>query len=335
MISRVLVGGRPRRPIRRRSRHTLALTTLGATGLVLTLVVSSGDGPGAGALSAAKVRRVVHPATTVNTADDDNDCGGVGPTGLSGSWTCTFDDEFDGTSLDTTKWVPQVTATSGYTSGRTACFVNSPNNISVANGDLQLTALETAQPFTCTDPAGSFPTQETSGMVSTYGLFNQTYGAFEVRAQLPPSIIKGLQETFWLYPQNETEYGRWPDSGEIDFGEFYSLYPTLDIPYIHYNEAAKDPNVTAYDCIIVPGTFNTYTVDWTPGNITVLYNGIPCVNDTYNPAAPLTSPQPFDQPFFISLTQALGVAPNAYTAGLTQLPATTTIDYVRAWEPSS
>jgi beta-glucanase (GH16 family) len=300
---------------------------VGAIGLIAALTSYGGLSGTSGASVTHDVRSTLLQA--------DQTCGGDGPTGLSGSWTCTFDDEFNGTALDTTKWVPQVTATSGYTSGLTACFVNTPQNISVANGDLQLTALKTAQPFTCNDPFGNFTTQETSGMVTTYGLFSQTYGAFEVRAEVPPSVIEGLQETFWLYPQKQTEYGPWPDSGEIDFAEFYSLFPTLDVPYIHYNEAAPDPNVTAYDCIILPGTFNTYTVDWSPGNITVYYNGHVCADDAYNPASPLKSPQPFDQPFFISLTQALGVGINGYTPGVTQLPATTTIDYVRAWEPAS
>jgi hypothetical protein len=50
---------------------------------------------------------------------------------------------------------------------------------------------------------------------------------------------------------------------------------------------------------------------------------------------PLTSPQPFDKPFFIALTQALGLYTNNYTPGVTQLPATTLVDYVRAWKAAS
>jgi beta-glucanase (GH16 family) len=295
---------------------------LAALGILGGLVSASAGvtAPGAGAI--------------VGAADDAPTCGGVGPLGIDGSWTCTFDDEFSGTSLDTTKWVPQVTATSGYTSGATACFVNNPANISVSGGYLHLTALRTASPFTCDDPYGNFTTQETSGMVSTYGLFSQTYGAFEVNAELPASVIEGLQETFWLYPQHLT-YGPWPASGEIDFAEFYSEYPVLDVPYIHYNKAGTDPNVTAYDCVMIPGSFNTYGVEWSPGTINVYDNGNLCLSDTYNPAAPLSSPAPFNQPFFIALTQALGVNTNNYTPALTQLPATTLVKYVRAWTPAS
>ncbi len=262
-------------------------------------------------------------------------CGSPSPLGVTGSWTCTFDDEFNGTSLDTNLWTPQLTATSGYMSGETACFVDTPQNISVSGGSLHLTALQTAAPFSCARRGGQFTTQETSGMITTYQKFSQTYGAFEIRAEVSASTVPGLQETLWLYPESLNGYGAWPNSGEIDFAEFYSEYPTYDIPFVHYrHKSGPDANDTA-DCTIVPGTFNTYDVVWSPGTIEVLYNGNVCLTDHPNPAAPLSSPQPFDQPFFIALTQALGLAGNRYKAGVTQLPATTLIDYVRAWEPSS
>jgi beta-glucanase (GH16 family) len=222
--------------------------------------------------------------------------------------------------------VPQLTSNSGYLNGATACYVDNPGTVSVAGGYLNLSARQVA-PFTCSYPGGSFTTSYEAGMVSTYGLFDQTYGAFEVNAKLPAAAIDGLQETMWLYPQTLT-YGAWPVSGEIDFAEFYSQYPGYDVPYIHYAKSSSDPNVTAYDCIVNPSTFNTYGVDWTPTSITVLFNGTPCIVDY-----PTTGGAPFNQPFFIALTQALGVGTNAFSA-TTPLPATTQVDWVRAWSPS-
>ena len=148
-------------------------------------------------------------------------------------------------------WVPQLTSNSGYVNGETACYVDNPDTISVSGGSLNLSVRQVA-PFTCSYPGGSFTTSYEAGMVSTYGLFDQTYGAFEVSAKLPAATISGLQETMWLYPQNLT-YGAWPDSGEIDFAEFYSQYPGLDVPYVHYAGSASDPDVTAYDCTHEPG----------------------------------------------------------------------------------
>jgi beta-glucanase (GH16 family) len=248
------------------------------------------------------------------------------------TWQCTFDDEFNGSSLNTGNWVVQTTAASGFHSGA-ECFVNTPNNVSVAGGALSLTLRKEAAPFTCTSPSGSYSTQYTSGMVMTGSLFGQTYGRFEVRAKLPAAKVKGLQESFWLWPQNPYKYGyQWPISGEIDIAEMYHLYPDRAIPYVHYVPAVVDPNVTNNYCLIDDlSQFHTYTAEWTPTTITIIYDGKVCLTDTFNAASPLTTGQPFDQPFMIALTQALGIGVNAPTAS-TPLPATTQVDYVRVWK---
>ncbi len=257
------------------------------------------------------------------TAAAQPSCNGT-PDGLSGQWACTFDDEFDGTSLNTANWQPQLTATSGYITGGPDCYVDNPNTISVSGGYLNLSVLKTA-PFTCVP---GYDPQYQAGMVTSSKLFTQTYGVFEVRAKIPDVTVPGLQETLWLYPQTLT-YGPWPASGEIDFAEFYSQYPDLDVPYVHYAFSSLDPNVTAHDCTIDPTQFNTYDVDWTPSSITVLFNGQVCLTDQ-----PINGPAPFNEPFFIALTQALGLGTNAPTAN-TPLPATTQVDYVRVWAPAS
>ena len=250
-----------------------------------------------------------------------------------GYWECSFEDEFNGTTLDTSKWVPQQTASSGYTNGLTACFVDSPTNISVADGSLTLTARMEAAPFTCADPKGPFSTQYTSGMVTTFGRFAQAYGRFEVRARMPAAAVAGLQASLWLWPVDATRYGPFPASGEIDIAEVYSSHSGRAIPFIHYNPAAPDPNMTNNECLISDlGDFHTYAVEWTSSSIEVIYDGTTCLVDSWNPAAPLTKPQPFDQPFMVSLTQALGIGANAFDPATTPLPATTTIDYVRVWK---
>jgi beta-glucanase (GH16 family) len=271
-------------------------------------------------------------------------CGGeVLPPKPDGSgWVCTFDDEFDSTTgdptaLNTSWWTPQVTATSGYTTGppgSEVCYIDSPNNISVSGGALHLTVRQEAAPFDC----GGLTTQYTGGMVSTANSFSQTYGRFEVRALLPQTALAGLQETLWLWPVNDTLYGSWPASGEVDFSEFYSEYATLDIPYIHYDfdpstvNAATSTNTNTNYCLIVPSQYNDYAVTWSPGSFTVTINGNTCLVDNYFPDGGLTAPEPFDQPFFVILTQALGIGTNAFDPSTTPLPATTSIDYVRIWK---
>jgi beta-glucanase (GH16 family) len=287
--------------------------------------------------------------TSPTPVPTDSDCGGATlrkPNGTA--WVCSFDDEFDGTSLDRSKWLVQTTEATGFRSGSgIECFVDSPNNITVSNGALHLTVRKESAPFTCKTPSTSYSSQYTSGMVDGYGRFTQTYGRFEVRAKLPNTTLPGLQETFWLWPSNPTEYGLWPNSGEIDFAEFYSRYNGSNIPYLHYDLQQSTVNWTTntnvYTALPAPynqpgmtctyntTAFNTYTVLWAPGQIILQVNGQNCVIDNYS-ATNVTGAAPFDQPFFIALTQALGVGANAFDAGKTPLPATTDVDYVRIWK---
>lgn len=259
-------------------------------------------------------------------------CGGVQiAKSTGGYWTCTFDDEFDGTALNGSNWVAQTTAASGFTTG-VECFVNSSNNISVANGVLSLTVREEDAPFTCNDPGGAFTSQYTAGEVLTYGKFSQAYGRFEIRASFPATTVAGLQEALWLWPNNAAKYGAWPASGEIDIAEAYSLYPDRVIPYVHYNSATYDASVTNNYCMITDiNAMHSYAVEWTTSTITIIYDGHTCISDSWSPASPLVKPQPFDQPFMIALTQGLGVGGNKFDPATTPLPATTRIDYVRVW----
>ena len=255
------------------------------------------------------------------------------PKSTGGYWQCTWSDDFTGTSLNTSKWIPQRTDTSGYTSGKTACFVDSRNNISVANGNLTLTARKESAPFTCKDPWGYFPTQYTSGMVSSWGRFAQAYGRFEVRAKAWSAQVPGLQTSFWLWPWDSARYGAWPTSGEIDIAELFSQHADRAIPFIHYTPLAPDPNVTNNYCMVSNlAAYHTFAVEWTKTSIKVIYDGKTCLVDEWNPAAPLVKPAPFDQPFLIALTQALGIGTNNFDPASTPLPASTSIDYVRVWK---
>jgi len=261
-------------------------------------------------------------------------CGGKKiPKRGGGHWRCTFADDFDGGGLDAAKWLPQLTQDSGYTNGQSSCFSNSPNNVWVSRGSLKLTARPEASPFTCWDPNGPFTTSYTSGGVSTWGRFGQAYGRFEIRAKVPSARTQGLQSAIWLSPADPLRYGGWPTHGEIDIAEMFSCHPGRAFAYVHYTPAAVDPAVTNRSCKVRKlRAFHTYALEWTRKRIRVMYDGKTCLATHWTPAAPLYSPQPFDQPFVIALTQALGVGANAFDPATTPLPATTTIDYVRVWK---
>jgi beta-glucanase (GH16 family) len=317
-----------------------------ATGGETYYYTSGGGAPASAPSSGSPAATAPAPANSPAAAASNGPagaCAGAAPpmAAPTGSWTCTLDDEFNGTSLDTTKWSPMLTYGSDYRTGTAqnqVCYVNNPNTVSESGGTLNLSIVQTS-PFACQGTINSYHTQYQGGMIISYHKFSQLYGYFEVRAAMPPTSIPGLQETLWLFPEQEGLYGPGDDSGEIDYGEFYSEYPNLDIPVVHYPGSQNDPNSTTDTCSsaghTTVGQFNTYALLWTPTTLTTYYNGTPCMTDVYAPYVtnPDTAPEPFNQPFFLAFTAALGLDHgNAFQPGETPLPATTQIDYVRVWQ---
>jgi beta-glucanase (GH16 family) len=307
------------------TRVTLAFAVL------LTLVVAAPQGAGASIIwwPQPKPKPAPPPAP---------DCGATIAKAAGGTWVCSFDDEFNGTTLDTTKW-SIVTSATGAPVNNGACYTTSPNNVSVAGGYLNLTVRQESTPMSCKLPLGyTATTSYTSGDVATYGKFSQTYGRFAVRASFPATTVAGLQASLWMYP-NTNVYGAWPLSGELDIAEEYSRYADRVIPYLHYNydtstvDKTTSTNVVTNNyCMITDvNAFHEYAVEWTQTAITILYDGQVCMVDKPS-ALGLTGVAPFNTPFYMILTQALGITGNAFNAATTPLPATTRVDYVRAWK---
>jgi beta-glucanase (GH16 family) len=260
-------------------------------------------------------------------------CGTDPPPKADGTpWQCAFADEFDGASLDRTKWMPQQTSVSGIKSGP-GCIVDDDDNVSVGGGTLHLTAQREASPFTCSSPNGDSTTEYTNGSVTSFGRFSQSFGRYEFRAKFPDVQVPGLHGALWLYPVVQS-YGAWPRSGEIDVAEVYSRYPDRAIPFVHYRMADPDDRtVTNTACKLNPAEFHTYVLEWTLTTITISYDGAQCLKHTIAPAWPMPAPLPFGRPFAVIMTQVQGRdGTNQFVPGLTPLPATTQVDYVHVWK---
>ncbi len=273
-----------------------------------------------------KVKPRNEPAAVVAMTDL---CGDR-PTKANGTlWSCTFVDEFDGTELDRSVWLPQA---AGYTTGDStnfACYRDDPSNIEVSDGSLRLTLRESTTAEPCVGLKGEPATRFTSGSVSTYRMFSQQYGRFEARTRNTASSVKGLHEAFWLWPDDRyTDTTRWPLSGEIDISETYSQYPTSAIPYLHY--LAWGPVLwgantnTAWTCVAHRGEWNTWTLEWSASRIDIFVNGTRCLTNTSGNAA-------FRKKYIMAFTQGIGAAPNGWTTA-TPMPATYEVDWVRVWQ---
>lgn len=293
----------------RARRAVVAAAAFGAAAL-LTLQATPTGGPAAAATSDA--------------------CGPMLTKADGTPWSCSFVDDFAGRSLDTSKWIYQQTAVTGFRSGQTG-FTTSDKNIRVSRGELLLTARSEPGKFLCKSPSGDFTTTYTGGMIGTRGKFSQTYGRFEVRAAFPTARTAGVHGGFWMYPLKNT-YGPWPASGEIDVAEWWSNAPTLVMPSLHYN--GRDAELdSGWNCQVAdPSAYHTYTVDWEPTEIRFFIDGSLCFARTPDPDAPLVAPQPFDKPFSMILNMGVGPASGTNTVSAsTDLPATYHVDYVKAW----
>jgi hypothetical protein len=278
-----------------------------------------------------------------------------------GDWQCMYNDEFSGTALDTTYWHVAQMGYQPTPKTEPACMGNqSTGNVWVSGDQLHLKATVLATAAACPGHpsqtsrkfAGEIWHNAADGSGPT---LEQTYGYYEVRAKLPDAhgttegravappatpnyptdTTLGLQETFYLWPSTD-RYGFWPNSGEMDFAEFYSGAGNVDNPAMHQSSGTDHGGWAHPDCNIdpstggVPGGFNTYKFLWTPTHLTTW------VNDDPNPCTDtVIDGHPFDKGFYLVLAQAFGTSTtlNAYTLtpGAKDV-GTTDIDYVRVWQ---
>lgn len=198
-------------------------------------------------------------------------------------WVYSFGDEFDGTSLDETKWL------NSYPWGRNA---NGPNdhaeymtdgqNISfgyssMANsGTLRLTAKNNEGVYargipydtcnTCPLSDGSPNLQwwgYTSGMIFSKQRFK--YGLFEIRFKVP--FGTGLFPAFWLYGDNPNE--------EFDIFESKGERPAQLHWDVHCPGDDCDHTVGDWETFSgnFIGGFNTVRGEWSPGALSWFCNG--------------------------------------------------------------
>lgn len=309
----------PFQTIRPRLGHLLSVCAVAAVAAA-TLIPTA-----AGTATTASGRTVAGSPVAGRTA-----VAGCGPQvyKTDGSpWTCSFADNFSGTSVDPDKWLVASTAATGFSVGRT-CF--EPWNVTEGGGSLDLTAADIHRTFWCRAGGSGFFTRYTGGHLATNGRFAQTYGRFEVRARYPRSG-SGLHAGFWMYPAKMT-YGAWPASGEIDVSEWWSVAPNTMVPTLHYRGSSAAADSSRACTVTDPTAWHVYRVVWQPTVISFSIDGRTCFSRQWTPTLPQIAPEPFNRPFTLVLTNAVDANSgfNRVTSS-TALPATYQVDYARAW----
>ena len=195
------------------------------------------------------------------------------PPSSMGGWELVFEDNFDGTSLDKSKWNP--TYNWGHTHNHRAYCVE--ENVIVSDGTLKLKGEKKQHP----DAEGKtakfnnkeIPVDYTSGAIDTRGHFEVKYGYIEGRFKAPSQ--SGTWPAFWTLQDG------WPP--EIDI---------LEIPasrkqhhyYLHYTDPSwYNSHGSAWDHEASFGghkdddvdrsaDFHNYAVEWDESNLSFYFD---------------------------------------------------------------
>lgn len=174
-------------------------------------------------------------------------CIGANGVGAGGWGVAVFQDEFDGTALNTDKWAPDW-----FGGGVMNDVATNRNNVSVSDGKLVLTLSSSSQ--------GALVSTNPNGGAKTGFQFTTGYYA-EASVYFPGD---GTQIHNW--PAWWTDGQNWPRDGEIDIAE--GLGP-LTSNY-HSNSGANNSNAVAG---VWSNNFHTYGVDRQPGKNSIYWDG--------------------------------------------------------------
>lgn len=260
-----------------------------------------------------------------------------------------WQDEFDGSSVDTSKWTVRDRSTHGnlsYDQG-----VISRDAVSVSNGALRIRATQLPE----AEVSGGQTRWWRTGYLDTIGKQESQYGRWEFRAKLPTTSddSRGVWPAFWL---------RNGDVGEIDIMESWGDPPTrsrsdslteTSTVTLHESTNGGGRNLgTTYEHAAFPGQapydsasrWRTWTVEYTPEHFKAYLDGVLAVHIV--PTGELVrglerdfswvwGPTFAEDPWAMRLNLQMGDpywAPNISPSDLTVMPADFLVDYVRFWE---
>jgi len=216
-------------------------------------------------------------------------------------WHMVWEDDFNGGNLKD-RWNFEVNCDGGGNNELQCYTDNRPENCAQENGVLKITArrenLGGGKPFTST-------------RITTSGRQSWLHGKWDMRARLPKG--KHLWPALWMMPQN-SEYGGWPASGEIDIMEYRGQRPFQVSGALHFGPAWNQHAWVGTGDRDFPfdfsRDFHIFSLDWSPTQIQWLVDG-----NVYHTESLMRNfwagfyqqnGQPFDRHFFFIINLAVG-----------------------------
>lgn len=253
--------------------------------------------------------------TGVEGVDSATSTSGL-PTAVASGYKLTFSDEFNG-PLDTSKW--------GYQYGcfdpgqrSQAQYTDSPDNVSVRDGYLNLTARYSPMKTkwdgsqvarTCKSGSTTYDAPFTSGMITTKYAAPASGFYAEARIKLPTA--RSSWSSFWATGTDE-KLGGWPGNGEVDVFEAKGYDPTYLMSNVHSPRASNPKKTEQHqgmmhgDTATSQSEFHTYGVLKTADAIEFYFDG----QMTHRvKMSDIKGPNPFVDPennFTLKLNQMVG-----------------------------
>ncbi|MBC2603690.1 glycoside hydrolase family 16 protein [Puniceicoccus vermicola] len=246
---------------------------------------------------------------------------------VDGDWVLTFDEEFDGDSIDLTKW--RVHGPNYW--GHKNLTHWSKDNMIVKDG-VAIMRLEKKHGYHNDDPASGHESAYQGGYLDTYGIWAQRYGYFESRMKMPSE--PGLWPAFWLMPDRGPETGeQWQRQDtrkhgmEFDIMEHLTRWgPNRFNIALHWDGYHDQHKAIGTSLIYVEPDEEGYITCgllWTPGKAVFYYNGREVGRWENERVSNVRS--------VIMFTMPIGGWDNNDIDDST-LPADFLIDYVRVWQ---
>lgn len=246
--------------------------------------------------------------------------------------TAFWSDEFQGDTLDITKWTYEIgTGENGWGNGEWQYYTDRTENAYVKDGYLHIRAtLETDAAAIANNFGGK---KYTSARIITRGKFDFAYGTIKARIALP--VGKGIWPAFWMLGANSETVG-WPACGEIDIIEAVNnesvVYGTHhwdhEGQHAQYGNSTKQHFDGHYELDITE--FHDYKMTWDKNAISMyvddfMYQKIDITDASSDMGT-------FHKPFFFILNVAVGGNWPGFEIDDSQFPNEMLVDYIRVYK---
>lgn len=221
-------------------------------------------------------------------------------------WVLAFQDEFDGTSLDKSKWANGF----GWGDGTRSNYGWCDPKANVVSGGVLVQRIDRK-------PKGENPFAV--GCLNSKDHFAQKYGYWEAR--LRAAACTGSRSAFWGKPNNES----WPP--EIDVVEINGDTPRNAKFTVHWRDDGHQYSQGSFTGPDFSDGFHTFGAQWGPDGVTWFVDGVER-RHTAAGASFLGAGGPF-----YTIVNSQVIDPDS-TCGRVPAESAEYVDYVRIWTPA-